>query len=179
MKLPPRSRSGGGDRIPEMLLPSSSQSLPTSQEQPPFPVSTPKVSFWPLWLICTSMSVYVYVCTHVCAGAHELRRPHVKAEGLPQLLHLPFWDKASIVQGSPPSQSVIIFIRSAGPTCKRSAGAYSLLTRHKGGTGSGHGIPPPPRLSIHSLLPTSCMPFCPNYRWTQTPAGLSMGAGKG
>lgn len=71
MKLPPRSRSGGGDRIPEMLLPSSSQSLPTTQEQPPFPVSTPKVSFWPLWLIRTSMSVFVYVCTHVCAGAHE------------------------------------------------------------------------------------------------------------
>lgn len=37
----------------------------------------------------------------------------------------------------------------------------------------------PPHLSIHSFLPTGCMPFCPNYRWTQTPAGLSMKAGKG
>lgn len=71
MKLPPRSRSGGGDRIPEILPLSSSQSLSTTQEQSPFPVSTPKVSFWTLRYVYTSMSVYVYVCTHVCAGAHE------------------------------------------------------------------------------------------------------------
>lgn len=175
MKLPPRSRSGGGTEsqksfplVPLSHYPPRKSNL-HSQSQHQRSVSELYGMYTHPW-VCMSMHA------HMCVQVHMNEEARCQSGGSSSAAPSSFWRQGIHCTGL-----------SSKPICHH---LHQISWAHL--QKISWGLQPAdtpqrrdrvrlrdPRLSSHSFLPASSMPFCTNHRWTQTPAGLSMQAGKG